>query len=164
MKMLAGVTLNLYFRELAMTAREIMRRNPRSIDREATVADAAEFLTARRIGAAPVIDDAGRPIGVVSRTDIVRHVRAGGMAAPDLEGRTVESIMNPTVYFALPNTSLKSVINKMLRRKINRLFVIDEHGVLIGVISALDVLRGLQRAAAEAEHVSAKPAPRLEFH
>lgn len=59
----------------ARTAREIMVANPISISGNATMKEAIAFLTAKGFSAAPVIDDAGRPIGVVSRSDIVVHAR-----------------------------------------------------------------------------------------
>jgi CBS domain-containing protein len=147
MKMLTGITFDLHFQDLPLTAKDVMRQNPRSIHRSATMADAAEFLTSARVGAAPVIDDAGRPLGVISRTDIVRQLRTDGMLRPNFASQTVHAIMSPRVYFVLPSTPIKSVISKMLRRKVQRLFVIDQHGVLVGVVSAIDVLRGLHKLA-----------------
>src|SRR6516225_7169553 len=57
----------------AETAEELMTRNPVSIRDEATLASAAAFLIEKEISGAPVIDDAGRAVGVLSHTDIVRH-------------------------------------------------------------------------------------------
>src|ERR671938_539119 len=57
----------------ARTAADLMTPNPVSIRHSATVPEAAAFLAARGISAAPVIDETGRPVGVVSRTDIIRH-------------------------------------------------------------------------------------------
>src|SRR5262249_47363894 len=42
---------------------------------EAVVREAVTFLTDRRISAAPVINEAGRPVGVVSEADILRYDR-----------------------------------------------------------------------------------------
>ena len=52
-----------------------MTPNPVSIREELTVHEAVVFLTERRISAAPVINEAGRPVGVVSEADILRHDR-----------------------------------------------------------------------------------------
>src|SRR5688572_25542290 len=56
------------------TARDLMTRNPRSIRQTTSVEKAAEFLSFEGISGAPVIDEAGRPLGVVSRTDVLRHL------------------------------------------------------------------------------------------
>src|SRR5262245_45799710 len=57
------------------TAAELMTPNPVSLAAAASVKEAAAFLTDHHFSAAPVIDNAGRPIGVLSRSDIVIHDR-----------------------------------------------------------------------------------------
>jgi CBS domain-containing protein len=42
-----------------------------------------------------------------------------------------------------PDTPVYSVVEDMLGRKVHRLFVVDDDGVLVGVVSAFDVLRHL---------------------
>ena len=61
--------------QLPTTARDLMSPNPRSIQGGATVPEVLAFLTDTGFSAAPVIDDAGRTIGVVSRTDVVVYER-----------------------------------------------------------------------------------------
>jgi len=63
----------------ARTATDLMTPNPMSIRQSATVSEAATFLAGRGISAAPVIDEAGRPVGVVSSTDILIHVGQGAV-------------------------------------------------------------------------------------
>jgi CBS domain-containing protein len=123
----------------ARTAADLMTANPRSISQDASVQEAAAFLTKRGISAAPVIDDAGRPIGVVSRSDILIRFQSGTV------GRTpVHEIMTPAVFCVTPDTPAEKVIAKMVGWAVRRLFVVDESGVLIGVISAFNVLKRLR--------------------
>jgi CBS domain-containing protein len=154
----------------AKTAAELMTPDPVSLDQDATVQEAVAFLTERAISAAPVIDDAGRPVGVLSRADIVWHDRenarrprpapdfyhnaeiigrGGEMVPPGFQvefaDRTrVKDIMTPTVIAVAPGDSTMTVVRQMLALKIHRLFVVDD-GVLTGVISVLDILRHLRR-------------------
>ena len=72
----------------ANTARGLMTDNPVSINEHATLQDAAAFLTTRNISAAPVINDAGRPVGVLSRTDIIRF-SSGVPKAPQMLGEFI---------------------------------------------------------------------------
>jgi hypothetical protein len=58
----------------ARRAADLMTPNPMSIRQSVTVSEAATFLAGRGISAAPVIDEAGRPVGVVSSTDILIHM------------------------------------------------------------------------------------------
>src|SRR6516225_9052155 len=59
----------------AETAADLMTPNPVSVEADALVGEAIALLIDRGISAAPVIDDAGRPIGVLSRSDILVHDR-----------------------------------------------------------------------------------------
>lgn len=142
----------------ARTAAELMTTNPQSLRRDATVAEAAAFLSTRGFSAAPVIDEAGRPVGVVSRTDLLRHhgqkaVRL--LAAPpgyegdgsELDTNTpVRDVMTPAVFCVHADAPTAKVVAKMLALDVRRLFVVDDDGVLVGVVSAFDVLRGLDRS------------------
>jgi CBS domain-containing protein len=137
-------TLTLAHR--ATRAREVMTPNPLSINETASVREAAAFLLAKRMSAAPVINEAGRAVGVVSLSDIVRNSAGGGSSSMGLPVRT---IMNDEVLFVRPGTPIDNVIDDLLRCKVKRLFVADENDVLVGVISATDVLRYLNSLAAQ---------------
>jgi predicted transcriptional regulator len=56
----------------------------------------------------------------------------------------VHEIMTPTVFAVRPDDPVTSVVADMVAYKIHRLFVIDQRGTLLGVISAFDVLRKLR--------------------
>lgn len=153
----------------ADTAADLMTKNPISISRNATVPDAASFLVDWEISAAPVIDDAGRPVGVLSQTDIVRYERESDPSKPpnpdfyhvaDLfwppairklmhvkkaEHTLVSDIMTPTILKVSPGDAAITVVAELLALKVHRLFVVDAAGVLVGVISTFDVLRKLHK-------------------
>jgi CBS domain-containing protein len=155
----------------AATAEDLMTRNPVSIDFHATLKDAAAILTDREIGAVPVIDDAGRPFGVLSRTDLVRHDRekpaylrpesqtygeseltlssgeklGGGFLVETIVPTEVTEVMTPTVVSVPTDMPAIEVVTKMVALKVHRLFVVDATGVLVGVISTFDILRNLRR-------------------
>jgi len=121
-------------------APDLMTINPVSLRANATVAEAVTLLTQRGFSAAPVIDEAGRPIGVLSQVDLLIHERRGKNA----EEMIVRDLMTPVVYSVSPDTSAASVVEQMLTLRVRRLFVVDHDGVLIGVISTHDILRHLQ--------------------
>lgn len=156
----------------ARNAADLMTPNPVSIRHNSTITDAAAFLAGRGISAAPVIDEAGRPLGVVSRTDILNHQSKanlpeplqqdqwlqqsrprGNLARPEEANRVtslgagflpVFRIMTPAVFCVAPETPSAKVVEKMLIFGVRRLFVVDGDGILIGVISPTDVLRRLR--------------------
>src|SRR5438128_1821807 len=71
LKLQVGQTLTL----CAGNAAELMTPNPVSIRANATVREALALLLDHGYSAAPVIDDAGRPLGVLSRSDLLIHDR-----------------------------------------------------------------------------------------
>jgi CBS domain-containing protein len=152
----------------ARTAADLMTENVVSIDQGAPLHHAVGTLVDRKISAAPVTDAAGRPIGVLSITDVIIHDRnTVGYARPvpeyylksDLQGaigeaaegfqvevadRTpVRDLMTPVVFSVRPETPARQVIEQMLHLRVHRLFVIDDDGVLVGVVSMSDVMRRL---------------------
>lgn len=160
----------------AATAAELMTANPVSIDQHATLQEAAAVLTDKEINALPVIDDAGRPIGVLSRADLVRHDReradylpqepkyqgeeeltiangeklGSGFLVETMVPTEAREIMTPAVISVTPDTSIVDAVAKLLALKLHRLFVVDEAGVLVGVISTFDILRALRRPESKA--------------
>jgi CBS domain-containing protein len=59
----------------ATKAKDMMRPNPVSIEESATIREGVAFLVDKGFSAAPVIDGAGRPVGVLSHTDVLMHDR-----------------------------------------------------------------------------------------
>ena len=136
----AAMTTPLVLR--AATAADLMTHGPVSLPHTTTVPDAAAFLTSRGFGAAMIIDDAGHPVGVVTKTDIVIHARErrpGG--APD--DTPVTSAMTPVVFAVRSDTPARSVVEQLLGLKVHHLFVTYESGVVVGVVTPIDVLRNL---------------------
>jgi len=157
----------MHLRLWAETADDLMMPNPVSIREDATVHEAMALLIDHGFSAAPVIDGAGKPVGVLSRSDVLVHERQrveyavpefyhkGELATPlgeelppgfqveRVDQTTVADIMTPMVFAVPPDATAAQVIKEMLGLKVHRLFVVDHTGVLIGVISVLDILRHL---------------------
>jgi CBS domain-containing protein len=155
----------------ADTAAELMMPNPVSVRADATLREALALLVDRAFSAAPVIDEAGRPVGVLSRSDILVHAReevryarpvdsyrqaelatsegerlTSGFQVESVDRTQVRDAMTPGVFAVSPETSAAEVVRELLAFKVHRLFVVDTDGVLVGVISTFDVLRHLKHA------------------
>jgi CBS domain-containing protein len=157
----ARLVLNL------QTAEELMTSEPITVRAGATIKEAIGTMVDRGVSALPVVDDDGKPVGVLSQTDIVIHDRnKQAQAAPEyytttnlLSGSTrllskfsldtqdtthVHEVMTPTVFAVRPDDPVTRVVGDMVAFKIHRLFVTDTKGSLLGVISAFDVLRKMR--------------------
>lgn len=135
----------------ADTAADLMSSNVVSMRAEATIAEAIALLADKGFSAAPVIDAAGKPVGVVSRTDILLHEREQQPTTAHAErtaATRVEDIMTPAVFSIHDDVPAARVIEELVALNVHRLFVVDATGLLVGVITAKDVLRKLQAECA----------------
>jgi CBS domain-containing protein len=150
----------------ARTAADLMTPNPLSIRDDATLREALAFLVDRSVSGAPVIDEAGRPVGVLSQTDVLVHDREevehiqpeheyGTPLPPSrwdefqierVDTTLVRDLMTPAVFCVAQDRPAWEVVEQMRELNVHRLFVVDTDGVLIGVISAMDVVRHLSCA------------------
>jgi predicted transcriptional regulator len=147
-----------------LTAEELMTPNPLSLQDTLSIREAIAFLIDRAISGAPVIDESGRPIGVLSQSDILVHDREkvehiapmeyeSGAPLPQsfrrqfqiekVDRTRVRDLMTPVVFSVGLHTPARKVAQQMCELNVHRLFVVDRNGILVGVISALDVLRHL---------------------
>ena len=69
---------------------EVMNPRVRTVSEDMPVRDLAEFLVENEISGAPVVDDDGRPVGVVSATDIARLAIHGAAIARDVDNPNYE--------------------------------------------------------------------------
>jgi CBS domain-containing protein len=152
------------------TAVGLMTPNPVSVREAATIGEALALLVNKGISAVPVINEAGRPLGVLSYSDLLVHeretaVRSGldvqSYGGSDLAGRSgrggggwfpaaeadrcrVREVMTPAVFAVPADAAAASVVEQLVELNVHRLFVVDTDGILVGVITPLDVLRHLR--------------------
>jgi CBS domain-containing protein len=138
-----------------------------SIHETTPIEEASRILTDRNFSAAPVVGDDGCPVGVLSRTDLVAFEgrRLGDTASqlqfsatspgqvrenlttPESQSTpptTARDIMTPGVFSVAIDTPAARVVEKLVALNVHRLYVVDAAGVLVGVISAFDVLKRLK--------------------
>ena len=82
-----------------------------------------------------MVNDDGRAVGVLSRSDVLRAVLAGADEAP------VRDFMSQGVIAVQPDAEARQAAVFMVRCEVQRVFVVDEDGVPVGVVSTTDLLR-----------------------
>ena len=112
------------------------------------IADAANELTERKIGALLVEDDAGKVVGILSERDIV-----GGMGphGADLHDVPVSELMTTKIVKCAPRDTVLEAMAMMTDRRIRHLPVFDGDN-LAGLISVGDLVKcRISEVQAEAE-------------
>lgn len=112
----------------------------------ATLEQAAKELAIRKVGALVILDEEGRPAGVLSERDIIRELARGGGARLGDAARTA---MTRDIITASPEESVDDGLARMTTLRIRHLPVVDR-GRLVGVVSIGDLVKH-RIAAIEAE-------------
>lgn len=150
-----------------MLARDIMTIDVCTFAPETTVLEAARLLVDRRISGAPVVDAAGRVIGIVSEGDLIRRAELGTekewsgwreflMAKRTLAHEFIKShatrigdIMTAPVWTVNEDTTLADLAELFERKNIRRAPVVRD-GKLCGIVSRADMVRALLKCWAAA--------------
>jgi CBS domain-containing protein len=111
-----------------ITAGEIMSSPAITVPVRATRAQIAEVLTGRQISAAPVVDEAGNVVGVVSEHDL--------LAKPGVDA---SELMTTAVISVSVDCPLSDIRHLLVERRIRRVPVLHD-GRLVGVVSRRDVI------------------------
>lgn len=125
-----------------MRVADIMRTSLKTIDAEASVADAVAALTECGVSALPVLDRHGRAVGVCSTRDIIAaEARCHDPVAREqlFEKTLVLEVMTPWPATTHPDEDVRKVAKRLLEEKVQRLFV-EEKGALVGVVSQTDIV------------------------
>lgn len=129
-----------------MLVRDYMSQPPIVISPNTPISDALKMMRERRIRRLPVVDPAGRLIGIVSDKDLLHAEPSPATSLSIWEityllGRiTVEQVMTRDVLTVDPTTPLEDAAQIMVDRKIGGLPVVETDQVL-GVITETDIFR-----------------------
>jgi len=108
---------------------------------EQEVLEAAKMLADRGIHSAPVMDNIGNLVGVLSDTDCMAVAIKVGYE-PDFKG-LVKEYMSDNVVTVEANESVLKIAEKFLKERYRRYPVMEDNR-MIGQVDRLDVLRALE--------------------
>jgi CBS-domain-containing membrane protein len=152
-----------------MQAKDIMTSPVITVTPDSDIRETAQRLLEHRISAVPVVDKAGRLVGIISESDLMRREDAGtGRQAswwlslfsdPERHMRAyvkshslrVADVMTSNVVTVEEDTPVDEVADLLGRKGIKRVPVM-RNGAVVGIVSRADLLRGLiaRRASREA--------------
>ena len=144
------------------TVRDVMTRTI-VVVREATpFKELVRRMRERGVSAIPVVDEDGRPLGVVSQADLIlkedpylegdAHLferRRRRVARAKHSAGTAGALMPSPVVTIGPGASLGDAARLMTTRGVKRLPVVGPDGRLIGIVSRSDLLKVFLRSDAE---------------
>lgn len=141
--------------------RDLMTSDVVVVDTEAEIHELEKLFLEKRIHGAPVVDAAGKLVGVVSQTDLLNwHFNNGvdgtgfydapempddeavrRLRVSDINSAKVSEVMTPLVHAIREDSPASDAADRMVRHRIHRLVVVDADLKVKGVLSAMDLLR-----------------------
>lgn len=160
--------MNLY-------ARDVMQPDVVSVAPEAALLEVHRLFVEEEIGGAPVIDDEGRVVGVITAKDLLRAVQEqydsaaaltvpeyfreelpysgpDWLAAPEdfqdrMSSMTAADAMVRGVITVPPDATVREIARLMREQRIHRVFVVSGEE-LVGIVTTFDMVRLLEGGAA----------------
>lgn len=135
-----------------MRVKDIMTHHVYSVSTVDPIEVAAELLADRRITAAPVFDEGGELVGMVSEADLLwhrvphdptAHLRPVSGDTGD-RPHTVADVMSGSPLITWPEADVADVAQTMLEHEVRSLPVLEDD-VVVGIVSRRDILRTVVR-------------------
>jgi CBS-domain-containing membrane protein len=154
-------TLETHLVEL--TAEGLMTRNVLVISQHMSLKAAAHLLAQADVSGAPVVDDEGRCVGVLSAADLVHWVDRGqpttnpcnadasgccDWQVDGLDGLPEDEVsryMTTNVVATGPETRVGEMARWMRDAHIHRIVIVNERRRPIGLVSSMDVMAAVAR-------------------
>jgi CBS domain-containing protein len=127
---------------MAESIRDLMTKNPRSLESGSTVIEAARLMRDEDAGIIPVVEGE-KLVGTVTDRDIAIRVVAEGKSP---ESMTVGEIASRELVTIDPQQELDEALRLMARHQIRRLPVVEEDGKLVGIVAQADIARNASDA------------------
>ena len=128
--------------------RDWMTRNPITIDADESIVKALHLLKEKDVCRLPVLKD-GKLVGLVTERMLLTF-SPGKSSALDawevhylLAQTPVTAAMNPHPHTVTPDTDLADCAQIIHDRKLNGITVVDERGVLVGILTTTNALEAL---------------------
>lgn len=160
-----------------MRVADVMAGSVVTVERSASLKEAARIMLAKGVSGLPVVDEAGDLVGIITEADFVARqvahiegrrrlldvVMRRSDPAPDTA--TVEEAMTNAPITTHPDASVSEAARRMVAAGVKRLPVVDLTGRLVGIVSRADVMSAFARSdQAIEDEVREGILTRLLFH
>ncbi len=132
---------------MTLHASDVMIKDVITVSEKTPLKEVTKMFSERRITGAPVVNEAGELVGVLSETDIIRKTTSIGAWSPNTAGQ----IMTKPAVTVAPNETLQRVCELMSNRRIHRV-VVAEGKHINGIITTMDILRAIANHGKQVGH------------
>lgn len=140
-----------------LLVKDVMSPEPLCLHREMSVAEAIQVLVGRSVQGAPVVDEMGEVVGVVSTTDLLAAVAPACRPGEPLDVQRLNELKVEHVHTLLERFPVScaedlpvgEACQLMVRERVHRLVVVRDRKP-VGLISAIDLVRAVAALTARA--------------
>ncbi len=118
-----------------MKVQDCMTSPAHSCTPAANLVTAAKIMWDYKVGALPVVDSEGHPVGMITDRDVCMAAARKGRFAGDI---SVRETMSPNPFTVQPGDDLSKALDTMAARQVRRLPVVDAGDHLVGILSIND--------------------------
>jgi CBS domain-containing protein len=152
-----------------MKARDVMVSPVVTASENETVRDVAKLLIEKRISAVPVVDGAGKLVGIITEADLLHRTEAGterpvswwlSLISGDFaleddyvksHAAKVKDVMTRDVKTADPDTPLVEIADIFEEEHIKRVPIVSQGGDLVGIVSRANIIQAIASARPKLE-------------
>ena len=130
---------NMSIEEQASHVRKVKRSesgliiDPVTLKANATIGDALRLMRENKIGGIPIIDNAGKLVGILTNRDLRFET--------DVKKKVSEAMTKDNLYTAPEGTDLKKAEELFKKTKVEKLPIVDKQGKLKGLFTYSDILK-----------------------
>jgi len=117
-----------------IVARDVMIKDVHTITGDRKVAYARLMMLRHNVGALPVVDDENVVLGIITQRDI-------DLAGADVSDLLVSDLMTRSLIKAKETTTLRWIVERMIKTGLQRIPVLDEHSKLLGLVTQTTVIK-----------------------
>lgn len=147
-----------------MKIKEVMVKDVQGLSPDISVKEAMDILLKRRISGLPVIDKAGKLVGMFTEKSILSYLlpsyiekvgrfvyeenpKASKKKLSELCQIKISQLMRKEVITTTEDVALCEAARIMLTQKARRLPVVDKEGKVVGIIAREDILKAMNKEA-----------------
>lgn len=139
---------------------DYMTRNLITFTPDMDIRDATKTLLQKQISGAPVVDEAGLLVGMLSEVDCIQTIVSGSYNQHPSGNGSVREFMSANVHSIPTSTTIDELAHKFVNSHFRR-FPVVSNGKLLGQISRRDVLKAILKRKPVVEHIPSSWKPRV---
>lgn len=131
-----------------MKVEDVMTGNVKTCCLNSNLAAAATMMWEDDIGALPIVDDSGKAVGMITDRDIAIAVATKGRPASEIP---VTDLLYGNVCSCHPMDDVHTALKTMRHEKVHRLPVVNDSGMLQGILCMNDIVLRAEEARGKRE-------------